>query len=532
MNLTIYQHKKMKKLFLASLILFVQLTFAQSTGTPVANKPSGGTLTLGSSSLFNVNQTTAGQTITIPTPSGTIYQIEVANVGSVPFTLVPGGLLDTAKFMRLRWIGSSSGSITNKWVYAGGGSVSGGGGSGTVTSITGGYGLIGGTITDNGTFKVDTSSANSIATSYDVLVVQSDITNHKNNTSNPHSVTKTQVGLGNVDNTSDANKPVSTSQAAADALRVLANTAITGGTFTKGTVDSKGLITSYTNATTADINPSTNRNYVTDAQQTVIGNTSGTNTGDQTNISGNAATATNVALSGITGLGTGVSTFLATPSSTNLSSALTDETGTGNLVFSNSPSLVTPILGTPQSGNLSNCTGYTGNAGTATTLQTARTIDGVSFNGSANITVIAPATDAATSKTTPVDADEFPLANSATSFTLAKLTWANLKATLLTYFNSSYQPINSQSNISASAIDWNFTHLYKTLSANTTFTFSNLADGKTIVVAITNTASNYTVTWPTVDWGSAGTPVQRIGAVTDIYTFVRINGTIYGSARQ
>ena len=34
--------------------------------------------------------------------------------------------------------------------------------------------------------------------------------NHKNNKSNPHSVTKSQVGLGNVDNTSDANKPIST----------------------------------------------------------------------------------------------------------------------------------------------------------------------------------------------------------------------------------------------------------------------------------------------------------------------------------
>jgi hypothetical protein len=33
---------------------------------------------------------------------------------------------------------------------------------------------------------------------------------HTSNTSNPHSVTKAQVGLGSVDNTSDANKPVST----------------------------------------------------------------------------------------------------------------------------------------------------------------------------------------------------------------------------------------------------------------------------------------------------------------------------------
>lgn len=47
----------------------------------------------------------------------------------------------------------------------------------------------------------------------------STLTSHTSNTSNPHSVTKSQVGLGNVDNTSDVNKPVSTAQAAALALK-------------------------------------------------------------------------------------------------------------------------------------------------------------------------------------------------------------------------------------------------------------------------------------------------------------------------
>ena len=46
---------------------------------------------------------------------------------------------------------------------------------------------------------------------------EADLTAHTGNTSNPHSVTKIQVGLGNVDNTSDANKPISTAvQAALD----------------------------------------------------------------------------------------------------------------------------------------------------------------------------------------------------------------------------------------------------------------------------------------------------------------------------
>lgn len=56
-------------------------------------------------------------------------------------------------------------------------------------------------------------------------------------------------------------------------------------------------------------------------------------------------------------LGTGVATFLATPSSANLASAVTDETGSGALVFATSPTLVTPALGTPASGTLTNCTG-------------------------------------------------------------------------------------------------------------------------------------------------------------------------------
>ena len=53
----------------------------------------------------------------------------------------------------------------------------------------------------------------------------------------------------------------------------------------------------------------------------------------------------------------GVQTWLATPSSANLRAAMTDETGTGVLVFNNTPTLITPILGTPTSGNLTSCTG-------------------------------------------------------------------------------------------------------------------------------------------------------------------------------
>ncbi len=60
---------------------------------------------------------------------------------------------------------------------------------------------------------------------------------------------------------------------------------------------------------------------------------------------------------GISGLAAGIATWLATPTSANLAAAVTNETGTGLLVFGTSPTLTTPLLGTPTSGVLTNCTG-------------------------------------------------------------------------------------------------------------------------------------------------------------------------------
>lgn len=96
---------------------------------------------------------------------------------------------------------------------------------------------------------------------------------------------------------------------------------------------------------------------------------------------------------GVSGLGSNVATFLATPSSANFAAAVTDETGTGAVVFATSPTLVTPALGIPSALVGTNITGTAaalsigGNAATATALQTARTINGVSFDGTSNITI-------------------------------------------------------------------------------------------------------------------------------------------------
>jgi hypothetical protein len=78
---------------------------------------------------------------------------------------------------------------------------------------------------------------------------------------------------------------------------------------------------------------------------------------------------------GVSGLGTGVATFLATPSSANLISAITDETGTGALVFANTPTLVTPNIGVATGTSLVLSGDLTVNGTTTTINSTTITVD-------------------------------------------------------------------------------------------------------------------------------------------------------------
>lgn len=376
--------------------------------------------------------------------------------------------------------------------------------------------------------------------------------------------------------------------AAAASSAVAANSAISPGTNTKITYDAKGLVTAGAAATTADIADSSDARYVTDAQRTVLSNTSGTNTGDQdlsglvpktTTVNGQALSGnvtvskSDVGLGSVTndaqiplsyldtdgtlaadsdtkvpsqkaintkiaqvvaaadawvakggidcsgnpnypageagwsyrvtvagkiggafgpnvqvndiitcwadstasgdhatvGASWGVQQVNIDGAVTNTSSAASGNfaafDGTSGVVIEDSgygPSSFAAALGSDdnyvtdaEKTKLSNLSGtntgdqttITGNAGTATALQTARNIDGQAFDGTAAITVIAPGTHAASSKATPVDADEIPLVDSAASNVLKKLTWANLKATLKSYFDTLYQPIGTQPTV-------------------------------------------------------------------------------------
>lgn len=106
-------------------------------------------------------------------------------------------------------------------------------------------------------------------------------------------------------------------------------------------------------------------------------------------------------------------------------------------------------------GSVDNTADAAKNVASAAKLTTARNINGIPFDGTSNIAIpdaTADTTHAAASKTTPVDADELPLADSAASFGLKRLTWANLKAVIAAYYDNAVRTMTNKTLASPAII--------------------------------------------------------------------------------
>jgi hypothetical protein len=149
-------------------------------------------------------------------------------------------------------------------------------------------------------------------------------------------ITKTMVGLGSVDNTADASKPVSTAQATAIATaksEAIADATAQVAALVTGAPAAMNTLDELAAALGDDANYAAT---ITTALATKAPLASPTFTGTATIPTltlTNPLTAANGG-TGLSSLGTGVSTFLGTPTSANFAAMITNEDGSGNVVLS------------------------------------------------------------------------------------------------------------------------------------------------------------------------------------------------------
>ena len=221
---------------------------------------------------------------------------------------------------------------------------------------------------------------------------------------------------------------------------------------------------------------------------------------------------------GISGLGTGVATFLATPSSANLAAAVTNETGSGLLVFATSPTLTTPLLGTPTSGVLTNCTGYTfANIASKPTTRSGYGITDAAANGAITASGLTQATARLIGRTTAATGAPEEISVSAdlslsagvlgVSSTVVKTTGNQTLSDKV--LQEVKEVVFTITDAAAFEIDpANGPLQTVTLGANRTPAFTNFESGQSVKMKIA--AAGFTLTLSSVVWisqtpGSSGT---------------------------
>ena len=198
--------------------------------------------------------------------------------------------------------------------------------------------------------------------------------------------------------------------------------------------------------------------------------------------------------------------------SAELRAAVSDETGTGSLVFSTSPTLITPALGTPASGNLVNCTGY----------DVDNVVDITSglktFLKSGGGTDFYNALTAKTGGGSLVVFSSGPTLGGKVEFS-----------------GSSYMDMNTVSASSSTiTLNMDLTNQWKVdMSANvTTVNVTNPDEGQSLFVRFTQDATgSRTITWPSdFEWPGGVTPVLSTAAnAVDVLQATRVGSVWYGN---